>query len=163
MMKSASPYAADYQAEIDGLRAAAVIVVIIYHFAGTLVPSGYLGVDVFFVISGYVITLNLHGARKTTAAGYFLNFYARRMKRLLPALLVCMSVTALLFVLLATRPPKDAFHTAALALTGFSNMQLLHLSQDYFALDAQLNPFTHTWSLGVEEQFYFRLFVTLCG
>lgn len=143
-----------YRPDIDGLRAVAVISVIVFHFFGDMLPSGYLGVDVFFVISGYVITAYLFRVPKASRADFFLTFYARRIKRLLPALLVCIVVTALIFVATATRPPREVFNTGALALLGFSNISLLVISHDYFGLDAHLNPFTHTWSLGVEEQFY---------
>src|SRR5262249_19906401 len=92
-------------------------------------------------------------------------FYARRIKRLLPALLLCVLVTSLLFVLLTTRPAPTTFHTGAWALVGAANIALFRNSTDYFSLDARLNPFTHTWSLGVEEQFYlfFPLLVGLAG
>jgi peptidoglycan/LPS O-acetylase OafA/YrhL len=143
-----------YRPEIDGLRAVAVLAVILFHYFDGLVPSGWLGVDVFFVISGYVITGYLSRAPKIALLDFLLGFYARRIKRLLPALLVCIAITTLLFVATTSRPPLEIFTSGSMALIGFSNITLLLTSQDYFGLDARLNPFTHTWSLGVEEQFY---------
>ncbi len=143
-----------YRPEIDGLRAIAVIAVIIYHFYHDYLPQGYLGVDVFFVISGYVITAYFYRAEKTSLSKFFVVFYSRRIKRLLPALLVCVLITAGLFVFVTSRPPLAVFTTGAAAILGFSNIYLHYLSLDYFSLNAQLNPFMQTWSLGVEEQFY---------
>jgi peptidoglycan/LPS O-acetylase OafA/YrhL len=154
-MSASMPQPTTYRPEIDGLRAVAVSAVMLFHYFGAYVQMGYLGVDVFFVISGYVITSYLFGARKISPSDFLLTFYMRRVKRLVPALVTCVIVTAILFVLVTTRAPKETFASGAWALIGFSNVELLRLSQDYFALDAQLNPFTHTWSLGVEEQFYF--------
>jgi peptidoglycan/LPS O-acetylase OafA/YrhL len=139
---------------IDGIRAFAVIVVILYHFFPGLVPNGFLGVDVFFVVSGFVISRSFWYWRSQGAVSFLLEFYARRLRRLLPALAVCISVTCVLMVLLAARLDLAALFTAGAAIFGVSNLLLNFLAQDYFALDAQLNPFTHTWSLGVEEQFY---------
>ena len=143
-----------YRADIDGLRAAAVFAVIVFHYWGFPFPSGYLGVDVFFVISGYVITAYLFAADKITWADFLLTFYVRRIKRLAPALITCVVVSSILFALVTTHAPREAFASGAWSLVGFSNVYLLNQSQNYFSLDAELIPFTHTWSLGVEEQFY---------
>jgi peptidoglycan/LPS O-acetylase OafA/YrhL len=148
-------FAAVYRPDVDGLRALAVFAVVLFHYFGTCVPSGHLGVDVFFVISGYVITSYLLSREVKPTTTFLLTFYARRIKRLMPALAVCVVITALLFVLLTARPPSEAFGTGAFALLGLSNIQLFQSSQEYSSLDALLNPFTQTWSLGVEEQFYF--------
>ncbi len=139
---------------VDGLRALAVSAVIVNHYFETILPSGFLGVDIFFVISGFVITLNLRHSSSTSLALFLLNFYSRRIKRLLPALVLCVLLSSLLFALLTTKPPVSMYLTASYALFGFSNIYLYVTSFDYFSLDARLNPFTHTWSLGVEEQFY---------
>ena len=142
-----------YRPEIDGLRAFAVIAVIINHFNKDFLPSGYLGVDIFFVISGYVITSSLSG-RESKSFGEFLSgFYQRRIKRLVPALVVFVLLTSVLICLFNSGPAK-ALKTGIASLFGLSNLYLFRQSTDYFAQSTELNPFTHTWSLGVEEQFY---------
>ncbi len=142
-----------YRPEIDGLRAVAVVAVIINHFNEKLLPSGYLGVDIFFVISGFVITSSLANHAKESFADFFLGFYARRVKRLLPALIVFVLISAIL-ICLFDPDPGVSLQTGTAALFGLSNLFLLHQSIDYFAETTDLNIFTHTWSLGVEEQFY---------
>lgn len=143
-----------FRYDINGLRAIAVIAVVLFHFKAELVPAGYLGVDVFFVISGYVITKSLHSVSKNGNSLVILNFYVKRIKRIYPALIVCVLITTFLFLKVSTRPEKSIFDVAFWSLVGFSNMSLYFQAQDYFSLDAELNPFTQTWSLGVEEQFY---------
>jgi peptidoglycan/LPS O-acetylase OafA/YrhL len=142
-----------YRPEIDGLRAFAVIVVIINHFSEDLLPSGYLGVDIFFVISGYVITSSLTGRESNNFLEFLSAFYERRIKRLVPALVCFVLVTSVLICLFNPNP-EVALRTGLLSLFGGSNLYLLRASTDYFAQSTWLNPFVHTWSLGVEEQFY---------
>jgi peptidoglycan/LPS O-acetylase OafA/YrhL len=143
----------DYRPEIDGLRALAVISVIIDHFNKTLLPSGYLGVDIFFVISGYVISSSLYNKPAKYFGDFIARFYSRRLKRLVPALVVCVLTTSLM-ICLFDPSPWTSLRTGESALFGLSNIYLLKHSTDYFGASAQLNAFTHTWSLGVEEQFY---------
>ena len=143
----------DYRPEIDGLRALAVIAVIIDHFNKTLLPSGYLGVDIFFVISGYVISASLYNNSAKHFGDFITGFYSRRLKRLVPALVVCVVTTSVLICLFDPHP-WTSLRTGESALFGLSNLYLLKHSTDYFGASAQLNAFTHTWSLGVEEQFY---------
>ena len=142
-----------YRPEIDGLRAFAVIAVIINHFDRNLLLSGYLGVDVFFVISGYVITQSIVSVNLPTLGDFLLNFYSRRIKRLAPALIFFVLITSLATILLSP-VPRVSLITGMTALFGFSNLWLWRLSADYFAETTELNSFVHTWSLGVEEQFY---------
>lgn len=147
-----------YKPEIDGLRALAVISVVIFHFSAKLLPNGFLGVDVFFVISGFVVTLSLFQREPNNAKEFLLGFYSRRIKRLFPALLFCIVVTSLLGMLFMY--PRDgqisgtSIRTCAYSFIGASNVYLFGKSHDYFSPNTELNPCTHTWSLGVEEQFY---------
>ena len=143
----------EYRPEIDGLRALAVISVIIEHFNKALLPSGYLGVDIFFVISGYVISSSLSSNPANSFGDFITGFYSRRLKRLVPALILCVLATSFLICLFDPNP-LTSLRTGESALFGLSNMYLLKHSTDYFGASAQLNAFTHTWSLGVEEQFY---------
>lgn len=149
-----------YRPEIDGLRAVAVLAVILNHLDHDLLPGGWLGVDVFFVISGFVITASLAGRPAQRPGPWLAAFYARRVKRLAPALLVCVLLTALGLVLLI--PPVFREHDHGLAtglgaIFGVSNLVLFADATNYFGDDIQLNPFAHTWSLGVEEQIYLLL------
>lgn len=142
-----------YRPEIDGLRAFAIMAVIINHFNKDLLPSGYLGVDIFFVISGYVITSSLSGRRSENLGDFLSGFYERRIKRLTPALVVFVLISSILICLFDPNP-ATAINTGITSLFGLSNLYLFKQSTDYFTQSTELNPFTHTWSLGVEEQFY---------
>jgi peptidoglycan/LPS O-acetylase OafA/YrhL len=142
-----------HRPEIDGLRALAVLSVIIYHFNEELLPSGYLGVDIFFVISGYVITMSLTRGAAVPISTFTVEFFSRRIKRILPALAVCVLLTSLAGAF-CNPDLTTSLTTGAFALLGLSNFYLLREANDYFSQSSQLNLFTHTWSLGVEEQFY---------
>lgn len=142
-----------YRPEIDGLRAFAVVAVIINHFNKDILPGGYLGVDTFFVISGYVITSSLYGRPSKDFKDFISGFYERRIKRLVPALSVFVLITSIA-ICLFNPSPGASLPTGLTSLFGLSNLYLLKISTDYFAQSTELNVFTHTWSLGVEEQFY---------
>ena len=142
-----------YRPEIDGLRAFAVVAVIINHFNKDILPGGYLGVDIFFVISGYVITSSLFGRPSKNFKDFISGFYERRIKRLVPALSVFVLITSIAICLFNPTPGLSLL-TGMTSLFGLSNLYLLKQSTDYFAQSTELNVFTHTWSLGVEEQFY---------
>jgi len=145
---------------VDGLRAVAVLSVIAYHYDHAYLPGGFRGVDIFFVISGYVVCGSLISRPSPSLRHFLIAFYARRVKRLLPALLTMVLLASLSTALLL--PPRtrglDGFYaTARLALLGFANIDLQFEEQGYFARsndEATLafHPFMHTWSLGVEEQ-----------
>lgn len=142
--------------EIDALRALAVLAVVFYHLEHKYLPFGYLGVDVFFAISGYVITKSI--VERMDRGRFSINdFFMRRAKRLLPALAAM--VTASIVVATMLIPGRTPLATGAAAFVGMSNIILWYLGHDYFAASTEWNPLTNTWSLGVEEQFtlYFRL------
>jgi peptidoglycan/LPS O-acetylase OafA/YrhL len=144
---------------IDGLRAVAVLAVVWFHAGIPGLPSGFLGVDVFFVISGFVISRSLtqSAAEGWAFSGWIENFYRRRFWRLAPALVVMLGVVVVAGAFLI--PPgylsNYNLSTAIGAFTGTANLVLAVSSGgDYFGDTAGFNPFLHTWSLGVEEQFY---------
>ena len=116
-------------------------------------PSGYLGVDIFFCISGFVITSSLNQFSNKNIKDFITKFYVRRIKRLLPALSVFVVISSIAICLFNPEPSRTLV-TGLTSLFGFSNLYLLKLSTNYFAQSTQLNLFTHTWSLGVEQQFY---------
>ena len=142
-----------YRPEIDGLRAFAVIAVIINHLNKEILPNGYLGVDIFFVISGFVITSSLYQRTSKNFNDFISGFYERRIKRLVPALSVFVVITSIA-ICLFNPEPRSSLVTGLTSLFGISNLYLLKESTDYFATSTAYNAFTHTWSLGVEEQFY---------
>ena len=157
-----------YRPEIDGLRAVAVLAVLVNHLNPAWLSGGYLGVDLFFVISGAVVTGSLVARPAPTPPRLLMGFYARRFRRLLPALMLNIVVVALIFS--AVVNPSDGYFTPSLrtgmtALFGVSNLYLLRQGSNYFATDNHFNPFLHTWSLGVEEQFYlvWPIVLLLCG
>jgi len=138
-------------AGLDGLRTVAVVLVIVYHVEPDLVPGGSVGVDVFFTISGFVITRLLVGEYARTGGIGLWSFYRRRWVRLMPALLVMCAVTAVLSVTFALPLFRGAWVAAALAAGSVVNLVRAGDSGTYSDLTA---PLSHTWSLGVEEQFY---------
>jgi peptidoglycan/LPS O-acetylase OafA/YrhL len=143
-----------YRPEIDGLRALAVIPVILFHGGIELFRGGYVGVDVFFVISGYLITGLIH-ADLERGRFSLSNFYIRRARRILPALFVVV-LACLPFAWAWMSPEQLAdFAGSVAAVSLFSANLFFWLQQNYFQASAELKPLLHTWSLGVEEQFYF--------
>ncbi|HVJ06777.1 MAG TPA: acyltransferase family protein [Acidisarcina sp.] len=145
-----------FRPDIEGLRAVAVLLVIAYHAKVLACKGGFIGVDVFFVLSGYLITGLLIDEVVRSRTIHLVQFYARRIRRLLPASVVMLAATmlAVCFIL----PPFEQWILSRSALATFaylSNVYFVHLSNDYFAGDTAGNPLLHTWSLAVEEQFYF--------
>ena len=158
-----------YRADIDGLRAVAVTAVIVYHMNNSWLPGGFVGVDVFFVISGYVVTSSLLRHQNHSFGTMLSSFYARRVTRLSPALVLMVFATIVaMYNLLDAEIAEELdyyYATAQLALIGASNVMFANQGTSYFAIESnalrtEYNPFTHTWSLGTEEQFYF-LFPTI--
>jgi peptidoglycan/LPS O-acetylase OafA/YrhL len=145
----------NFRPDIEGLRALAILFVVAYHAGLPGVGGGFVGVDVFFVISGYLITSHLAGELKKTGTLNFREFYARRARRLLPAagLLIAVVLTACALLLSPLELASAARNAAASALY-MSNFWYIHSAWDYFAPGSDTNPFLHTWSLAVEEQFY---------
>src|SRR6266566_4105975 len=140
--------------DIQGLRAVAVLLVVAYH-AGLPAFCGFFGVDVFFVISGFVITGVLTSELAETGRLDLAHFYRRRVKRLLPALAVMLSVVAALGTLASpVGAARSGGITGIWASVFGANFYLSELSTGYFDVAATLNPLQHTWTLGVEEQFY---------
>jgi peptidoglycan/LPS O-acetylase OafA/YrhL len=143
----------EFRADIQGLRAIAVTAVVLYHADRRLLPGGFVGVDIFFVISGFLISgilMNELDRGVYSLAG----FYRRRVRRLFPALYVMLAVVlAGGSILLPPRALRELAHTAVTTVFFVSNFEFLKLS-GYFAGDSQLKPLLHTWSLAVEEQFY---------
>jgi peptidoglycan/LPS O-acetylase OafA/YrhL len=139
---------------LDVVRSIAIVLVLLAHYFPTVFPNGIYGVDVFFVLSGYVIARSYSNPEKSSFVAFLTNFYSKRIRRLVPALIVCIVLMTLAFSLVATRPDPQIFKTGAYSLVGLSNIYLSKIGQNYFSIDASLNPFTHTWSLGIEEQFY---------
>lgn len=144
-----------YRPDIDGLRAIAVLSVIIYHTNKSWLPGGFIGVDIFFVISGYVVTASLLRNQSHNITEYLTLFYTRRIKRILPALFFCILFNAFL-TLVFVEPIQSEFYiqSALHSLIGISNIYFAYQQKSYFDSDQDLNPFLHTWSLAIEEQFY---------
>jgi peptidoglycan/LPS O-acetylase OafA/YrhL len=142
-----------YRADIDGLRAIAVVVVILFHLGFERFSGGYVGVDVFFVISGFLITRMIR-AQLGAESFSFSGFYVRRARRLFPALLVTVVASFVAAcVLLAPQHLERVGGSTVSALFAVSNFYFWQES-GYFDAEATLKPLLHTWSLGVEEQFY---------
>src|SRR5581483_6447290 len=142
-----------YRADIDGMRAIAVIAVVLFHAYPKGLPGGFAGVDAFFVISGYLITSIIVGGLDGDGFS-FADFYARRVRRLFPALIVVLIATlaAGFWILLPSQTASLAKNTMASAFFGANLM--LWSETGYFDIDAKLKPLLHLWSLGIEEQFY---------
>lgn len=152
----------NYRPEIDGLRAVAVLPVILFHAGFGIFSGGYVGVDVFFVISGYLITSILI-AELEEGDFSIARFYERRMRRILPALFVVMSA-CLPFAYLWMPPSQlTDFAKSLVAVVLFASNMLFWHESGYFSGAAELKPLLHTWSLAVEEQYYllFPLFLRL--
>ncbi len=141
-----------FRGDIEGLRAVAALAIVVFHASSGSLPGGFVGVDLFFVISGYLITASIQ--REMEAGTFSLStFYARRIRRLYPALLVTILLTmAASFFFLFPRELRHLSRSAIATVLYVSNFYFASRS-DYFS-EEQVQPLLHTWSLGVEEQFY---------
>ena len=151
-----------YRPEIDGLRAVAVVPVILFHAGVPAVGGGYAGVDVFYVISGYLITTIL---LNDWAEGHFsiLKFYERRARRILPALFCVMALTLPFAYVLLQPNDMIEFAKSLVAVTTFSSNFFFWAQSGYFDTAAEMKPMLHTWSLAVEEQYYVLFPLLLLG
>ncbi len=142
-----------YRADIEGLRGVAILSVVLYH--AHVVPGGFVGVDVFFALSGYLITGLLVDEIRRDGRIDFVNFYSRRARRLLPAAALTTTVTIVVaWLLLAPLEQRTFTGTAAAGTLYATNVWFAHNATDYLSAPPDSNPFLHYWSLAVEEQFY---------
>ena len=144
-----------WRADIEGLRGVAVLLVVLYHAAIPGFTGGYVGVDVFFALSGYLITGLLAAEVEATGRLDLGRFYARRVRRLLPAVAaVLVAVAAFGFAFYSPREQARIAQTALMTAAYVSNVHFAREATDYLAAEAETDPLLHTWSLAVEEQFY---------
>jgi peptidoglycan/LPS O-acetylase OafA/YrhL len=142
-----------YRKEIDGLRAIAVLPVMFFHAGFNFIQGGFYGVDVFFVISGYLITsMILH--QKSNNNFSVMNFYERRARRILPALIIVMLACIPFAYFLMQPDDLENFGQSLISTSLMANNVLLYLTSGYWDVTSEFKPLLHTWSLGVEEQYY---------
>ena len=151
----------NYRADIDGLRAVSVVAVILFH-ADYGVPGGFVGVDVFFVISGYLIT-RLIAADLDRGVFSLARFWDRRIRRIWPAsLAMTMVVLAVAYVLMLPKDLRSVASDAVANVAMLANFRYWHIT-NYFVVASDLRPLIHTWSLAVEEQFYVLFPLVMMG
>ncbi len=143
---------------LDGLRTLAVYAVVLYHCGVSVVAGGFIGVDLFFVLSGFLVTSVLLTEMHNTGRIRIGRFYARRVRRLLPAALAVVLATSALFAVITTASERLTWGgDARAALLYVSNWRFISSESDYFGADTSQSPFLHFWSLSIEEQFYLGL------
>ena len=152
---SSSNSRSSFRPDIEGLRGLAVLLVVLFHSRVPGFNGGFVGVDIFFALSGYLITGLIVAEVEQTGTFSFRNFYARRVRRLLPASGLAV-VGILLFGFVIYSPLEMASYAKWAIYTSLyiSNYMFMRDAANYFAADVETNPFLHTWSLAIEEQFY---------
>ena len=142
---------ASYRIEIDGLRGISILLVVLYHAGINLFHSGFVGVDIFFVISGFLMTMILYEKKIS-----IINFYISRLKRILPALIFVIVFVFVLTTIIFLPGHLDHFYKSLkYTLLFTSNIFFWIKSADYFNINSYFQPLLHTWSLSLEMQFYF--------
>ncbi|HEX8630676.1 MAG TPA: acyltransferase, partial [Catenuloplanes sp.] len=153
-----------YQPALDGVRALAVAAVLVFHGGVAAVSGGFLGVDAFFVLSGYLITALLLVEHRRTGTVNLVAFWGRRARRLLPALLLVLATVVTVSRWLLPAEELAALRADALAAVAYvANWRMTYRGGGYFAETAAPSPLQHTWSLGIEEQFYLVWPLVLCA
>ncbi|AMM14257.1 hypothetical protein AX768_09265 [Burkholderia sp. PAMC 28687] len=140
-----------YRADVDGLRAVAVVSIVVFHLTARFLPGGFVGVDIFFVISGFLISKNIYD---NVGAFSIPDFYIRRARRILPALIAVLIVSSACAAFLLYPSELVAYAKSVIASTLFSANIYFYSTLNYFSPNADEIPLLHLWSLGVEEQFY---------
>ncbi len=153
-----------YRPHLDGLRTVAVYLVVAFHAGLGLVSGGFIGVDIFFVLSGFLVTQILIRDLASVGRIRLRQFYSRRVRRILPAAAITLVVTALVYAIIASpAETRDALGGFKAAFLYFANWYFIRQSTDYFAANINTNPVVHFWSLAVEEQFYLVWPMLLAG
>jgi peptidoglycan/LPS O-acetylase OafA/YrhL len=152
-----------YRPHLDGLRAVAVYLVVLFHAGTKRFSGGFIGVDVFFVLSGFLVTQLLLRDLSSTGVVRFGRFYSRRFRRLLPAALVVLLVTAAIFTALNPVEALAGIGAFKAAFLYSANWYFIHNATGYFGAQVATNPVLHFWSLAVEEQFYLLWPLLLTG
>jgi peptidoglycan/LPS O-acetylase OafA/YrhL len=143
-----------YRSDIDGLRAISVVLVVLFHANFSWITGGFIGVDVFFVISGFLITYTING-EITQNKFSFRNFYLRRIRRIIPVLFFILLVCAIPAYLMFAADFETFSRTLLHTILSTNNIYLWANNRQYFSENSELIPLLHTWSLSIEEQFYF--------
>lgn len=140
---------------LDGLRAVAVAAVVLFHAGFASFSGGFVGVDVFFVLSGYLVTTSLLRDASEHGRLRWIRFYARRVRRIMPAALLALAITVIAYAALATPADRlDALGSARASFLYYANWEFANQATDYFAGAVEQSPVLHFWSLAIEEQFY---------
>lgn len=153
-----------YRPELDGLRSIAVYAVILFHTGMQWLSGGFVGVDLFFVLSGFLVTQVILGEIARTGTFGVGAFYSRRVRRLVPAAVVVVVATCLVYGLVDSLPERlTIVRDAQSALVYLANWNFISEASDYFATGTDKSPFLHFWSLSIEEQFYVGYPLLLIG